>query len=138
MLDDALKQNIQTAYTCWLDARGFRARRGQRQMIAEIARAFGAEQRDDRLLAIEAGTGTGKTVAYLLAALPIARAHGWRLVISTATLALQEQLVGRDLPDLAAASGMHFSFELAKGRGRSFHFLFFTWSPLSTSYPDIN
>ena len=118
MLDDALKQNIQTAYTCWLDARGFRARRGQRQMIAEIARAFGAEQRDDRLLAIEAGTGTGKTVAYLLAALPIARAHGWRLVISTATLALQEQLVGRDLPDLAAASGMHFSFELAKGRGR--------------------
>ena len=118
MLDDALKRDIQTAYSHWLDARGFRGRRGQRQMIAEIARAFGDESRTNRLLAIEAGTGTGKTVAYLLAALPIARAHGWRLVISTATLALQEQLVARDLPDLAKASGMRFSFELAKGRGR--------------------
>ena len=118
MLDDALKDTIQSAYRRWLAARGFAPRRGQRQMVAAIARAFADDNVQARVLAVEAGTGTGKTVAYLLAALPVARARGWRLIISTATLALQEQLVGRDLPDLAASSGLGFSFELAKGRGR--------------------
>ncbi len=118
MLDDALKDTIQSAYRRWLAARGFTPRRGQRQMVAAIARAFADDNVQARMLAVEAGTGTGKTVAYLLAALPVARARGWRLIISTATLALQEQLVGRDLPDLAASSGLGFSFELAKGRGR--------------------
>ena len=49
---------------------------------------------------VEAGTGTGKTLAYLIAAIPVARALGKTLVISTATVALQDQIVHKDLPDL--------------------------------------
>ena len=67
---------------------------------------------------IEAGTGTGKTVAYGVSALPLAKALDKRLVIATATIALQEQIVGKDLPDLREESGLDFSFALAKGRRR--------------------
>lgn len=126
MLDVELRESIQTAYSRWLTARGFRARSGQKQMIAAIARAFAETGGVDvpapatvvGRLAVEAGTGTGKTIAYLLAGLPVAVARGRRLVIATATVNLQEQLVLRDLPDLAAASGLAFRHELAKGRGR--------------------
>lgn len=115
-LTDDLKSRIQEAYRAWLEARGFRARRGQREMIAHIARTCVGEP--PRLAAIEAGTGTGKTVAYCLAAIPIAQALEKTLVIASATVALQEQIVERDLPDLAEGSGLDFNFVLAKGRGR--------------------
>ena len=115
-LTDELKAQIQDAYSAWLASRGFRARRGQREMIAHIARACAGEP--PRLVAIEAGTGTGKTVAYCLAAIPIAQALDKTLVIASATVALQEQIVERDLPDLAEGSGLEFNFVLAKGRGR--------------------
>ncbi len=64
------------------------------------------------------GTGTGKTVAYAIASIPTAKAAGKRLVIATATVALQEQIVYKDLPDLMRNSGLNFTFALAKGRGR--------------------
>lgn len=115
-LTDDLKSRIQEAYSAWLASRGFRARRGQREMIAHIARTCVGEP--PRLAAIEAGTGTGKTVAYCLAAIPIAQALEKTLVIASATVALQEQIVERDLPDLAEGSGLDFNFVLAKGRGR--------------------
>ncbi len=71
------------------------------------------------MVAVEAGTGTGKTVAYSLAAIPTAKAAGKRLVIATATVALQEQnRATRICPDLMRNSGLNFSFALAKGRGR--------------------
>ena len=85
-------------------------------MIAHIARTCVGEP--PRLAAIEAGTGTGKTVAYCLAAIPIAQALEKTLVIASATVALQEQIVERDLPDLAEGSGLDFNYVLAKGRGR--------------------
>ncbi len=115
-LNDERKAEIQDAYRGWLAARGFRARRGQREMIAQVARSFGGAA--PRLAMIEAGTGTGKTAAYCLAAIPLAQALDKRVVISTATVALQEQVVFRDLPDLADHAGLDFSFTLAKGRGR--------------------
>lgn len=116
VLDNALKTEIQEGYRAWLAARGFRARRGQREMIARVARTL----TDDgpRILVVEAGTGTGKTAGYCLPAIPIARALGKSVVIATATVALQEQVVLRDLPDLARHSGIDFDFALAKGRGR--------------------
>jgi Rad3-related DNA helicase len=49
---------------------------------------------------IEAGTGTGKTIAYVIPAIIMARSLGKRLVIATATVALQEQLMHKDLPDI--------------------------------------
>ncbi|MFU8815471.1 MAG: ATP-dependent DNA helicase DinG [Pseudomonadales bacterium] len=116
VLDDALKGEIQRGYTAWLAARGFRARRGQREMIAHVARTLTAD--GQRILVVEAGTGTGKTAGYCLPAVPIAKALGKVVVLSTATVALQEQVVLRDLPDLARHSGMQFQFALAKGRGR--------------------
>jgi len=74
---------IQQAYRDFLAGRGAKARRGQAHMIADIAKSFSAITEDNegqrtsqqQLIAIEAGTGTGKTLAYLLATLPIAQAR---------------------------------------------------------------
>jgi ATP-dependent DNA helicase DinG len=115
-LDDALKQRIQDAYRTWLSARDFRPRRGQREMIAAIARTLTGEA--PRIAVIEAGTGTGKTAAYCLAAIPVAQALGKRLIVATATVALQEQIVERDMPDLMARTVLEFGYALAKGRQR--------------------
>ncbi|GLR65260.1 ATP-dependent DNA helicase DinG [Marinospirillum insulare] len=117
---------IQQAYRDFLAGRGAKARRGQAHMIADIAKSFAAIKEDEegkrtsqqQLIAIEAGTGTGKTLAYLLATLPIAQAREKKLVLATATIALQEQLLLRDLPDLAKLTNLTFSYALAKGRGR--------------------
>ena len=123
MLTEELKSTIQGAYTALLDAKGYAPRSCQKSMIAEVARTFAAPRDDDRdghahVAVVEAGTGTGKTVAYMLAAIPVARALGKRLVVATATVALQEQIVGKDLPDLGLGTGLPFSFTLAKGRRR--------------------
>ncbi len=91
-------------------------------MIAQVANALARSNDPDAgaspICVVEAGTGTGKTIAYAVAAIPIARALGKKLVISTATVALQEQLFYRDLPDLKTAGALDFSYALAKGRGR--------------------
>ncbi|HYQ39624.1 MAG TPA: DEAD/DEAH box helicase, partial [Pseudomonas sp.] len=126
MLSTELKSQIQGAYSRFLEAKSLKPRYGQRLMIAEVAKGLGAIATDDEgkrlgepaVVAVEAGTGTGKTVAYSLAAIPAAKAAGKRLVIATATVALQEQIVNKDLPDLMRNSGLSFSFALAKGRGR--------------------
>lgn len=115
-LTDTVKGEIQEAYRAWLGARDFKPRRGQREMIAQIARTLTSAE--DRIAVIEAGTGTGKTAAYCLAAVPVGKALGKTIIISTATVALQEQVVLRDLPDLKERSGLQFNFALAKGRGR--------------------
>lgn len=117
LLTDAVKETIQASYRAWLRARGFRARRGQREMIAQVANTFALDV-PPRIAAIEAGTGTGKTAAYCLAAIPLAKALNKTVVISTATVALQEQVVLRDLPDLEAHAALDFTHTLAKGRGR--------------------
>lgn len=120
-LSAELKDRIQTGYRAFLAHRGLRPRAGQRRMIAAIAGFFAARASSAAtppVCAIEAGTGTGKTLAYLLAALPVAQAHGKKLVIATGTVALQGQLVDRDIPDLLAATGWEYGFALAKGRGR--------------------
>ncbi|WP_288437446.1 ATP-dependent DNA helicase DinG [uncultured Pseudomonas sp.] len=126
MLSTELKTQIQGAYTRFLEAKSLKPRYGQRLMIAETAKGLGAIAQDEEghregepaVVAVEAGTGTGKTVAYALAAIPAAKAAGKRLVIATATVALQEQIVHKDLPDILRNSGLSFSFALAKGRGR--------------------
>ncbi len=116
VLTDKLKARIQDAYRKWLKSREFDPRRGQREMIAEIARVCTGSA--PRIAAIEAGTGTGKTAAYCLATIPIAQELEKTVVIASATVALQEQIMLRDLPDLAAGAGLDFDFALAKGRGR--------------------
>ena len=109
---------------------GFRSRAGQRLMAEQVARTFstatlgkvdeeGGEAAPTRSIAvIQAGTGVGKSLAYCAPAIALALARGTRVLISTATVALQEQLVNKDLPALAARMPQPFKFALAKGRGR--------------------
>lgn len=122
MLTDELKSTIQRAYSLYLENKGYTARRGQLRMIAEIARNVAAAQEIEQGVApatvIEAGTGVGKTIGYLISAIPVAQARDKKLIISTATVALQEQILLKDLPDLSKNSDLKFSFTLAKGRGR--------------------
>lgn len=118
MLGDTLKEEIQSAYSRLLDEKGYRARHCQKTMIAEIARTLGDEDSEQHICVVEAGTGTGKTVAYAMAAIPIAKHLKKKVVIATATVALQEQIVYQDLPDIRKHSGLEFSYALAKGRRR--------------------
>lgn len=95
-------------------------------MIAEIANTLAripsagqvARADEPAVCVIEAGTGTGKTIAYAVATIPLAQAMNKRLIVATATIALQEQFVHKDLPDIKRHSGLDFSFALAKGRRR--------------------
>ncbi|MDB2384728.1 ATP-dependent DNA helicase DinG [Endozoicomonas sp.] len=126
MLEERHKKAIQTAYSAFLEKKSLKARLGQKQMIAEVARELGHIREDDdgvrvsdpSVTVVEAGTGTGKTVGYLIPSVVMAQATGKTLVISTATVTLQEQIVSKDLPDILHNTGMQFSFTLAKGRGR--------------------
>ena len=77
----------------------------------EMARAVDGALRDERILFCEAGTGTGKTLAYLVPAL----LSGKKVVVSTATRALQEQIFLRDLPLIERALGISFPVALMKG-----------------------
>ena len=95
-------------------------RLGQKQMIAEVARILAriGDNEAAPIGFIEAGTGTGKTLAYLIGALPYAMEREMPLVISTATVSLQTQLIEKDIPDLIDSTGLMLSFALAKGRRR--------------------
>ncbi|MBK1726303.1 ATP-dependent DNA helicase DinG [Halorhodospira neutriphila] len=96
---------------------GFRERPAQKRMIWEVAKALDGGQ-PHHLLALEAPTGTGKGLSYLLGGLPVARARGLPLVVATATVALQEQLLHQDLPKLAEHAGLEARAAVAKGRAR--------------------
>lgn len=87
---------------------GFKPREPQRQMALAVSRAISSGQ----TLVVEAGTGTGKTYAYLAPAL---RA-GKRVIISTGSKALQDQLYSRDLPSVAKALNFTGTLALLKGR----------------------
>jgi len=87
-------------------------RPGQIQMAEAVVRAF--EQR--RHLIVEAGTGTGKTLAYLVPAIAAACGSGARVVISTGTKNLQEQLMEKDIPFLQEVLPAKFRAAVMKGR----------------------
>jgi ATP-dependent DNA helicase DinG len=87
---------------------GFRARPFQVEMARAVAEAIEAK----RVLVAEAGTGTGKTFAYLVPAL----LAGGKVVVSTGTKTLQDQLYDRDIPTVRAALGAPVTVALLKGR----------------------
>ena len=87
---------------------GGEVRAGQRAMAEAVERAL-AERRH---LVVQAGTGTGKSLGYLVPAI----CSGQRVVVATATKALQDQLATKDLPLLAAALGRRVRFAVLKGR----------------------
>ncbi len=89
----------------------FEPREAQIKMLADILEAF----RENKVALIEAGTGTGKSLAYLLPALFWVQKTGEKTVVSTNTIALQEQLVKKDLPLLLEALGLDLKAVLVKG-----------------------
>ena len=91
---------------------GYEDRPGQREMLREIAERFN----EGGVAIVEAGTGTGKSLAYLLPAARWARDNAERTVISTNTINLQEQLVRKDLPLVEKLVG-DVRWALVKGRG---------------------
>lgn len=82
----------------------FEHRKGQ----CDMAKAVESALEDKRHLIVEAGTGTGKTLAYLLPALRFAREHQQRVIISTGTKNLQEQLYFKDVPFLESVLGAEY------------------------------
>ena len=88
-------------------------RPGQRAMLRLVAERFN----DGGVAIVEAGTGTGKSLAYLLPAAAWALQNGERTIISTNTINLQEQLGGKDLPLVRGLMGDDVDWALVKGRG---------------------
>jgi DNA polymerase-3 subunit epsilon/ATP-dependent DNA helicase DinG len=91
---------------------GFEHRPQQVEMLRAVVRAIN----DRKHLLVEAGTGTGKSVAYLLPAVAFAHQNGERVVVSTATINLQDQLFLKDTPDLQKLLPFDFRVALLKGR----------------------
>ncbi len=84
----------------------------QVEMLRVVARALS----EGRHLLVEAGTGTGKSMAYLIPAALWAIQNNTRVVISTNTINLQDQLINKDIPDLRAALGIDLRAVVLKGR----------------------
>lgn len=120
MLSESLKKEIRTNYELITQALPqFKARKAQNYLVAEIAKVLAGDyDKSRRILVAEAGTGIGKSLAYILAGLPVALRLSKKLIISTATVTLQEQLVTKDLPFFLRHSDYKFTFTLAKGRQR--------------------
>jgi ATP-dependent DNA helicase DinG len=91
---------------------GYEYRPGQIQMAEAVAHAF----EEKRHLIVEAGTGTGKTLAYLVPAIAAALGGGGRVIISTGTKNLQEQLMEKDIPFLQNVLPAKFKAACMKGR----------------------
>lgn len=113
---------------------GFEYRPEQKQMISAVARTF--EQGGH--LMVEGGTGVGKSVAYLLPAILYAVSNGKRVVVSTNTINLQEQLLQKDIPALADA--LEQAGEISEGqlravslKGRANYFCIRRWTNLSSA-----
>ncbi len=91
---------------------GYEARAEQLHMADAVARAIEAKSH----LMVEAGTGVGKSFAYLVPAILAAAERGLKVVVSTHTISLQEQLLTKDLPFLRAVMPQEFTAVLVKGR----------------------
>ncbi|ASS75271.1 ATP-dependent helicase DinG [Tumebacillus algifaecis] len=91
---------------------GYEERPPQMQMLRAVSEAF----QDNKHLIVEAGTGTGKSLAYLIPAVYYAKAAGERVVVATHTINLQEQLRERDVPLLQEVVPFPFDITVFKGR----------------------
>jgi ATP-dependent DNA helicase DinG len=94
-------------------AKNFEYRPQQQQMAVAVARAL----QNGEHLAVEAGTGVGKSLGYLVPAILHAVARNKKAIVSTHTINLQEQLIEKDLPILERILPVKFSFTMLKGRG---------------------
>lgn len=120
MLTTKIQQSIRTSYqNLHHQLDNFIPRRAQNFLVAEIAKTLcGQYHASTRMIVAEAGTGIGKSLSYLMAVIPVALLNQRKVVISTATVALQEQLMHKDLPLYRRITDQNFSLLIAKGRQR--------------------
>ena len=120
MLSEAIKNEIRSLFQAIkTEMPKYKNRPSQNKMIAEISKTLTGEYpKLQPIIFVEAPTGIGKTMAYLLSTLPIAKAKKQKIVIATATVALQEQIIHKDIIDLKKYSTIDFKYALAKGRSR--------------------
>ncbi len=110
--EDGLAAMLEEGGVFAQDFPGYEYRPQQVEMLRLVAQAFNESQH----LLVEAGTGTGKSIAYLLPAACFSAQNGERVVISTNTINLQDQLYGKDIPDLQRILPFEFKAALLKGR----------------------
>ncbi len=101
-----MKQNLQAQFA------QYEERQAQEQMIEEVYESF---ERENHLM-VEAGTGTGKSIGYLIPALYYGIQHGKKVLVSTHTINLQEQIRHRDIPLLQRIFPVDFRASVLKGR----------------------
>ena len=120
MLTAAIKKQIRSSFeAAKIQLPNFSNRSSQNKMIAEIAKTLSGEYpKLNPILCVEAPTGTGKTMAYLISCLPIAKANKKKLIIACANVALQEQILYKDIVEAKKFSSVEFEFAIAKGRSR--------------------
>ena len=110
---EALSAALESGGSISTKLSSYETRESQLDLMRLICRGFN----EDALVAAEAGTGVGKSFAYLLPALSYAAANDERIVISTATIALQEQLYRKDIPLVTSGLKKKVKTVLVKGRG---------------------
>lgn len=123
MVPEKVKSLMQKTLNAMREQTGFSSRKGQMIMFAEVAKTIhGVYQETDqphRALVVEGQTGAGKTLGYLLPAICSAIALKKHVVVATANVALQQQIINHDLPRIRKA-GLQFEHAFVAGRGRYF------------------
>ena len=106
-------------YEQLIQAKGLTSRSSQLKMIASLDQHFNLENQEAsqvNQIMIEAPTGVGKSIAYLVAALPQLEQEKVVFIISTATKILQSQLINKDIPDVLGSLNLPYRAEIVKGR----------------------
>lgn len=123
MVPETVKTKMQSTLERMREKPGFSSRRGQMLMFAEVAKTihgvYQAEHEQHRSIVIEGQTGAGKTLGYLLPAICSAQKLKKQVIVATANVALQQQIMNHDLPLLRKA-GLQFEQAFVAGRGRYF------------------
>lgn len=109
---DELSAQFQTGGNFAKHVSQYEYRKPQVEMLKSVVDAFN----EDKIAVIEAGTGTGKSMAYLVPAVSWSKKNQERVVVSTHTINLQEQLIAKDIPILRTCCGLDFKSVLVKGR----------------------
>ena len=106
-------------YEQLIQAKGLTSRSSQLKMIASLDQHFNLENQEAsqvNQIMIEAPTGVGKSIAYLVAALPQLADGNVTFLISTASKVLQSQLINKDIPDVLSSLDLNYRYEIVKGR----------------------
>ncbi|MEW6143258.1 MAG: helicase C-terminal domain-containing protein [Chloroflexota bacterium] len=112
----------------------FEYRPSQVEMLEAVAYAFNGSEK----LIVEAGTGTGKSIAYLIPAIYFSFAAKTPVVISTNTINLQEQLIGKDIPDLARTLPLPEGFRAVTLKGRGNYICLRKWQLYRHTLPGMD